>query len=217
MNRSKRGRTIVFFIGAGVIGIVVVALVFWKDLAVHYHLYRLRSNPDYLREIIQADEESPEHAAIHAHLETQKGVELFNLYLSTIEEEIKEAASRTWVQGAVVVFDNYWMIGFRSHRGGSTSHGPLTSSWQDELRKSLSSYVSHLAGEQFMSEDYPELRFAFLSGDEVAKRSGCYVMLEKRRAGMVHSGPRPPDWITKNDLEVYRRSTGLLIERLAKR
>ncbi len=237
MNSSKRGRTIALFTGAGVIGITVVALVFWKDLVAHYHLYRLRSDPDYLREIIRADEESPEHEAIHAHLDSQEGQQqLFDLYLPTFEEikeratfvqgdlvvfdnptfeEIKERA--TFVQGVLVVFDNHWMKGIRFEGGGSVSNGRLTSSEHNERLRSLSSYVSHLAGEQFMSDDYPELRFAFLSGDEVAKRSGCYVSLENGTAGRVDSGPRPPDWITKNDLEVYRRTTGLLIERVGKR
>ncbi len=93
MNSSKRGRTIALFTGAGVIGIAVVALVFWKDLVAHYHLYRLRSDPDYLREIIRADEESPEHEAIHAHLDSQEGQQqLFDLYLPTVVK-IKERAT----------------------------------------------------------------------------------------------------------------------------
>ena len=72
MTRSKAVTVTV----AAAVAVVIVtgfALYRWRDIAIHYHLWKLRNNPDYLAEILQEPEHSPEGTALMKFIQEPPG------------------------------------------------------------------------------------------------------------------------------------------------
>ena len=76
MSRARRNLLPVL---AGVAALAVLtALAFsWREIAIQYHLRKLRSDPEYVREVIEEPEETVVPDALHRATKTRDGAETF--------------------------------------------------------------------------------------------------------------------------------------------
>ncbi len=49
---KRKGRTVAVLSAIVVVGVVLLAFVFWEDLAVNYYVYRMQSDSDFLNEVV---------------------------------------------------------------------------------------------------------------------------------------------------------------------
>ena len=84
---TQRGRRPAVIAALGVLGLVVLALFFWRDFAVRYQVHRLRQDPEYLLAILGRPEETIEGEAVRMFLAREKfpGEAVFRAYLSELE------------------------------------------------------------------------------------------------------------------------------------
>ena len=71
--KNRRGKTVAAIAALGFLGIAAVFVVRWEDIVAQVHLSRLRSEPNYLMEIIQEPEETPARKAVLRYVETDEG------------------------------------------------------------------------------------------------------------------------------------------------
>ena len=182
MNSSKRGRTIALFTGAGVIGIAVLGFVYWKDIVVQYHLYVLRNDPDYLVELIEEPEGTPEHKALSVFVGSPQGnSRLCELYASKLLQFLASrpaSISRSWSlasYGTVILGyrDNNtgrpWRVWYRGGGGGGDgiySNAQLLGIYRLFEKVGVSKF------NEFRLPDYATLRLTVLPGDKAFLVSG---------------------------------------------
>jgi hypothetical protein len=82
------GKNAAILAGLGAVGVAVLAGVFWEDIAVQYHLWRLQQYPAYLMEVVRCPEGTVERRSVRAYLQTHAGAEaLFSAYIRRFEEQ----------------------------------------------------------------------------------------------------------------------------------
>ena len=93
-DSSVRPRTAKITAAIAGIGVLLTALayvVFWQEMQVRYHLHRLGSDPEHLKEILSSPENSPRWLAMTRFLETYDGKQrLFEIVIEAHEELISK-------------------------------------------------------------------------------------------------------------------------------
>lgn len=90
MVGKRKGIIIVAFAVVAVVTIGVVGRLIWREIAVEYHLYRLRREPGYLGQAIGLQQGDARRVATSRYLKTQNGKRvLFDLYVDG-EIEVRE-------------------------------------------------------------------------------------------------------------------------------
>ena len=130
-----------------------------QEIQVQYHLYCLRNRPEYLEEIVTAEENSPRRLAIIKYLETDDGKErLFEVYLK-IHEGVISAIERvpTLTEAGVLLvhLDRSVTAHIRPEKGRNmTLPIKYTSKW-------IAPLLSYLVGRSYTAERQGNLVFSF--------------------------------------------------------
>ena len=99
---TSRGRIVSKVAGLAVVAVLCIGAVYWKEIAAQCYLVWLHHDPDYLAEMIHADENAPAFLAVQKHLRSAKGrKQLLLLYLNALHEEIPEYNPSTRYSGVM--------------------------------------------------------------------------------------------------------------------
>ena len=88
--KKGKGKVVAVVAGVSVVGVFVVALAFWRDIAVQFYLYRL-NDPDYLPRIIWEPEGTIARRAVHQYFKSEKGQTVLSPDYSPGETSIDSA------------------------------------------------------------------------------------------------------------------------------
>ena len=220
MTKSK-GKLVAAAAG---VGVVVLALAFWRDIAVHYHVYLLRTDREYLTEVLQTSQESTRYEAIQKFLDTEGGQQQFlDIYLrafesdpgSTVRPRIIDDEFRRGMFG--VVGESFFT--FFPYRDGTEYRSGPCSGYKAVLTD-LMPFANTLDENTFTSKRYPDAQFTFLRADKAARmfRGGLPAELLWRMRGAWGSSVFRRKYgsrlqrITQRDIEILSHGIALLVE-----
>jgi len=154
-----------------VLGLLVLALFFWRDFAVRYQVHRLRQDPEYLLAILGRPEETIEAEAVRMFLATEKfpGEAVFRAYLSELGR-IKVKLFRVGQEESSLsidsrgVFHLTWAYLLPESKGGGSMAIPGGNGPRLVLLSEL------LASRHFTSSDAPDYPGAVFSFHEKGEK-----------------------------------------------
>ena len=207
--------------------VLTLALLFWRDIAIQYHLYRLQSNPDYLLTSAQSSEESASFLAVQKYLGTPKGkLKFFDLYLdrciSVVNQHAADLADGSILAVGEIPGSCYWAI-----RGKTGLDGRFGGHAQQieghEFLHSASRFLEFLSSERFTSTGLPRLQFTFVTADTIFKQFGfCpdfhgdgkvdWIFLNTSSSVSEYLAIGFPDNTTENDIVIMKNALALLIK-----
>ena len=160
-------------------------------MLVQYHVYWLRSDPSYLKEIATAPEDSPQRLAITKYLKTDDGKErLFDVYLETHRQFISvlvdvSADNRGGIENLkeafLAIHGNAFVCIYkeRVRRGQSFMQSGEAS--PDDAGKSIQRLLSPLVDSSYTSERYKGLVFSFHDARKATARIGMFGRSASRK------------------------------------
>ena len=203
--RSKTAKKTAAFVGITALVAIGFALAYWRDFVGLYHLRRLRSDPEYLRQIVNVPEDSVQRSATRKFLETDTGRQrLFDLYLETHEQLIGRVGRS---KRAFVAAYGDWLVIVPDARrfGGNPStirYTKIPGVFQ-AARQPMETLLPHLEGHLFLSERHLDRVFSFQSLERAVTDFGLST-----RSSAAKLRDVPDDtvgvivrWITSDDEE----------------
>ena len=194
--RTRTARITASVVGISAVCVIALALTFWQDILVQYHVYWLRNDPGHLKEIATAPENSPQRLAITRHLETDDGKErLFDLYLEIHEHSISRLVGleRHRSGGNGVLFDPTRKFVAAFHKEGFDFVMPESEGGTDtESHVLLDSLLPYLVGASYTSDRYADLVFSFTES-QAADWDPLTSQLLKELTRLEHSFPEAHD------------------------
>lgn len=173
---------------AGVLATSCV-VVFWDGLLARYHLYHLSKRPEYLLEIAQVPEGTPEARAVRKYLETEEGKRaLLRFYWEEgpmrffpgfLHAHVETGPLWQPLRGVVGLeresfwYSFSWSVGAQSF-DRVERHDP---EFRRSLVSALRDLLTILEGEALTHADHPDLRFTVVRGDVAWK---AHVLLTSR-------------------------------------
>lgn len=93
--RKPRGRSAALLAGTGVLAILAPLVIFHDEVAIGYHLFRLRVEPAYIRQLVVAEKGTWASRALDRFLETPAGGRvLFSFYIGGPGNDVMAAHVR---------------------------------------------------------------------------------------------------------------------------
>ncbi len=151
----------------GISALVIIAVgpaLYWQEIQVQYHLYSLRNDAEYLKEVVTAPDSSPQLLAMTRFLETADGKErLFEVFLEA-NKGILPTATRSGIPGFLEVrgriYVTYSEAGGELHIRGMFDDA-TDSNAEIELRTAIQPLLRNLAGNYYSSHMYDNIIFWF--------------------------------------------------------
>ena len=166
--KKGKGKVVAVVAGVCLLGVVGLTLGFWKDIAVQYHLSQLRTNPNYLAEIVGSAETSPGGIAVRQFASSEPGKgQLLKLYLAEILSIDPNSLRSPDLESFSFHFDYQESFTyFLQHK--SESHvdehvigfmNPTVLSRKQKI-VSIQSLVNEIGYDRYPIEDYPGVVFS---------------------------------------------------------
>ena len=154
--RARSAKITATVIGISAVCVIALALTFWQDILVGYHVYRLRDDSGYLKEIATVPENSPQRLALTKYLETDDGKQqLFEMYREINELFVSHVDGLTLYpkRGVLAVHSDGNVVVYIRPEGGR--NGVLVAEGTNE---SIQPLLPYLVGDSYNHEN---LRFSF--------------------------------------------------------
>ena len=169
--RSSAKRTVAA-LGVLLLAILVGLVLSRQEIHIRYHLYRLKNEPSYLKQVVSDPEEIIQQSALAKYLKTADGKEqLFELFFETHERmialmssRIRRMATATTARAGGVVAIQWTDRGFEFLINPKFRTGT-----DDQFRASLGRLLRYLVGRSFTSEG---LLFSFEYAEELGEDRG---------------------------------------------
>lgn len=190
---SSRGRKTACFAAAGVVASVAACFAFWNDLAVLYHLNRLRTDPEHFSEIAEAPAGSSRRDALERWFATEEGrQQVLSACVSDTDILLESWKNRRTGAGKALLILEPKASGL-TYRLGHTRE-PVGDSAQAR-RSSVLRLVRLLDGERFAVPERPGLAFTVFTDGENAYREylGEREWEDLKRFARVWSGRSEPE------------------------
>ena len=220
--KKGKGKIVAVVAGLSVVGLALLAMAFWRDIAVQFYLYRLQSNPDYLVTALHTPHGSSTDVAIAKYLQTLDGKKhFFNLYLDAFADILREQASEHAggsVSGALGILQESYFCELRTPSIVSGTSSGLRTVKQGSFLRAASPFLSHLSGATFHSTTFPQFLFTVQRADTTCERIRYYPRFSagKIRGGISMSldsnkAQIPPDQ-TSDDKDILRNDYVLFLQ-----
>lgn len=178
------GRRFAFLGAAGMVLVLLLALLHWRDVLVAYHLTALRRDPSQMTAWIQEPEDSPRGMALRRYLRTGPGVR--ELRRRTVESALAVLASdhreflpQALDENEIVQFGLYELVGGLWLLADGPTTVSLTVPPESEVR-ALAPLLEFVESGAFEVEEYPGVDFTVWSFREAGTEER--VALECRMA-----------------------------------
>ena len=165
--RTGTARTTAVMVAISALVVIAVGLALcWHEIRIQYHLYCLRNEPGYLKEVVSAPENSPQRIAMVEFLDTDRGKErFFELYLEIHGHSITALAGveRHRCGGNGVLFDPAGKFVAAFHKEGIdfVMVRGSESGTDKQTSVSMESLLPCLVGVSYTSDRYADLVFSF--------------------------------------------------------
>ena len=184
-SHENLGKAVAAFCGLAVLAVALLAVLFWTDLLVEYHLFELRRNPSYLLQLADAVEGTPENEAVERFLKSRDGKEaIVEAFLVATEEVLKEHRTAdgkplfSETERAVLcMIDGSLSFQITSQVFNGTG---AENSRLEELSK-LNQWLKRLNGEEFDLRRRSGRKCSVLPMSEVSKKTGFAIMKSPAR------------------------------------
>ncbi len=142
-------RVVTWIAGLATVGVVALVVAYGDDILHRYALYRLRSDPDYLREAVMAEKDSLKGRAVRVYLEDVEAQE--RLFGRIWEGWIGPEMRRQQIPQA----KRRWKILVYCQRTRGIGEVPAFMDRAVQLLKNVAE------GREYSTKDYLDLRFSF--------------------------------------------------------
>ena len=178
---KSKGKRFALFTGILAFSLVAGSIFIFRDKIVeNYHLYRLRSNPDYSYTIIDKPKQSPERKALYRFFRDNDIIEknkelLFRSYLFEFLDllgEFRFDVTSGHYEKVLIGLNKSgaWRRGY-SWKSSGVSGGYEDSRHLERLQY-LQTRIKILNGKTFSIREYSNWRFSILAGNKAFQKSG---------------------------------------------
>ena len=186
--RTRTARITASVVGISALVIIAVGpALYWQEIQVQYHLYRLQNEPGYLKEAVETPEDDSQSVAVTKYLDTANGKRrLFEVYLavhgshiSQLAAVVSQSAENFGVLGvrrSDQRFSTFQVIRLRAARRLPLLVAVETTS---ALKRSMQARVSHLLGGSYHWTRFQGLVFSF---EEIPERRTTWQANSRRSA-----------------------------------
>ncbi len=182
---GSRGRVVAILAALGVVLLGSYCLVSWDDFVIRRYVGRLRTDPEYLRQLIDASDDTPEGMAVRAYLgEVQGQRALLELYLGEgpfrIFREASPDEALEWGVRGILGFDGksaWFRIVSPKFPFDLMRETDLVRAVSADPRfdpsffRSVTGLLSTLEDQEITLERHPRLKFTILRGNAAYENS----------------------------------------------